>query len=220
MNRVNSKEFLYQIPGLRLDFLTSLIKSLPKRLRKNLIPAPNYAQALAEALGAPCGDDLYVKAAKELTRMGGELVTADDFDKTLIDKHLFMIFAIEDEKGKVIKKGRNFEALSQSLQGEVQDVLKKVVKTHKESAPSSTWTFGTIKSEQVTKQGSIEITAYPALTDKGNCVALELYDSKFKQEKPCGRDKESFYHFQLNSLQLILSNTYQISQSSLCTISL
>ena len=115
--------------------------------------------------------------------MGGELVTADDFDKTLIDKHLFMIFAIEDEKGKVIKKGRNFEALSQSLQGEVQDVLKKVVKTHKESAPSSTWTFGTIKSEQVTKQGSIEITAYPALTDKGNGVALELYDSKFKQEK-------------------------------------
>lgn len=183
LNRVNSKEFLYQIPGLRLDFLTSLIKSLPKRLRKNLIPAPNYAEALAEALGDPCSDDLYQKSAKELTRMGGELVTADDFDKTLIDKHLFMIFAIEDEKGKVIKKGRNFEALSQSLQGEVQDVLKKVVKTHKESAPSSTWTFGTIKSEQVTKQGSIEITAYPALTDKGNGVALELYDSKFKQEK-------------------------------------
>lgn len=183
LNKISAKEFTYQIPGLRLEFLTNLIKSLPKRLRKNLIPAPNYAKALIEALGQPTKDDLYVRAAKELSRMGGESVTPDDFDKTLIDKHLFMIFSIEDEKGKVIKSGRNFDAIAQSLQSQVKDVLQKITKNKAVQAPSSTWSFGVIKTEQVSKQGSIEITAYPALTDKGTGVAIELYDSKFKQQK-------------------------------------
>ncbi len=184
VNRINSREFAYQIPGLRLEFLTSLIKSLPKRLRKNLIPAPNYAKALAESLGDPSKDDLYVKAAKELTRMGGEIVTADDFDKTLIDKHLFMIFSIEDEKGKIIKKGRNFDAIAASLQGQVKDALSKYAsKKVKVSKPVCEWSFGTIKSTETTSQNGIEITSYPALTDKGQGVTLELYDSKYKQKK-------------------------------------
>ncbi|MDY6470538.1 MAG: ATP-dependent RNA helicase HrpA [Succinivibrio dextrinosolvens] len=184
VNRINSREFAYQIPGLRLEFLTSLIKSLPKRLRKNLIPAPNYAKALSESIGEPCKDDLYVKAAKELTRMGGEIVSCDDFDKTLIEKHLFMIFSIEDEKGKVIKKGRNFDAIAASLQGQVKDALSKYsTKTAKVQKPLNEWNFGTIKTTEVTRQNGIEITAYPALTDKGQGVTLELYDSKYKQQK-------------------------------------
>lgn len=184
VNRINSREFAYQIPGLRLEFLTSLIKSLPKRLRKNLIPAPNYAKALAESIGGPSKDDLYVKAAKELTRMGGEIVTCDDFDKTLIEKHLFMIFSIEDEKGKVIKKGRNFDSIAASLQGQVKDALSKYAsKSTKVQKPLNEWNFGTIKTTEVTRQNGIEITAYPALTDKGQGVTLELYDSKYKQQK-------------------------------------
>ncbi len=184
VNRINSREFAYQIPGLRLEFLTSLIKSLPKRLRKNLIPAPNYAKALSESIGGPCKDDLYVKAAKELTRMGGEIVTADDFDRTLIEKHLFMIFSVKDEKGRVIKKGRNFDAIAASLQGQVKDALSKYAsKTTKVQKPLSEWNFGTIKPTEVTRQNGIEITAYPALTDKGQGVTLELYDSRYKQAK-------------------------------------
>ena len=183
LNKVNYKEFLYQIRGLRKDFFASLIKSLPKRLRKSLIPAPNYAQALLEAIGEPCNDDVYQKAAAKLTKMGGMLVTASDFDKTLIDKHLFMIYSVEDENGKVIKKSRNFESISASLQSKVQDVLTKVVKTHKVQAPTSKWNFGTIKLEQKSMHGSLEVTAYPALTDKGDGVTLELYDNKFLQSQ-------------------------------------
>ncbi|NLK85191.1 MAG: ATP-dependent RNA helicase HrpA [Aeromonadales bacterium] len=183
LNKVSAKEFTYQIRGLRLEFLTALIKSLPKRLRKNLIPAPNFAQALMESLGEPSKDDLYLKASKELTRMGGEVITPDDFDKTQIDKHLFMNYSIEDEKGKVVKQSRNFEALTASLQKEVKNALEKVVSTHKASAPVNSWSFGTIKSEQKTMHGSLEVTAYPALTDKGNGVSLELYENKFVQSQ-------------------------------------
>ena len=181
LNKVNSKAFMYQIKGLRLELLTNVIKSLPKRLRKNLIPAPNYAKALEESLGNDFSLDLYQACAKELTRMGGQQVLESDFDKTLIDKHLLMNFSVEDENGKVIKTSRNFEALVASLQNEVKEVLTKVVKTHKVQAPTSNWTFGTIKLEQKTQHASLEVTAYPALTDKGNGVTLELYDNPYVQ---------------------------------------
>lgn len=182
VNKINPKEFAYQIRGLRQELLTSLIKSLPKRLRKNLIPAPDFAKALMESIADNTSDDLYVRCAKELTRMGGEIITESDFDRTLIDRHLQMLFAFEDEKGRIIKKGRNFEALSACVQGEIREVLHKSVKSTKHEIKSSSWVFGTIPKEKVSHQGSIEITAYPALTDRGDGVTLELYDSKYKQQ--------------------------------------
>ena len=61
--------------------------------------------------------------------------------------------------------------------------MHQVVKSHKVSAPAQSWEYGTIKKEQVTRQGSLRITAYPALTDRGDGVTLELYDSPERQHK-------------------------------------
>ncbi|MDF4534299.1 ATP-dependent RNA helicase HrpA, partial [Vibrio parahaemolyticus] len=45
LNQVEPHGFDWQIPGLRHELVVSLIKSLPKTLRKNFVPAPNYADA-------------------------------------------------------------------------------------------------------------------------------------------------------------------------------
>ena len=58
ISKINPREFIWQIPALRDEFFTALIKSLPKSLRRNLIPAPNYAKALKEALGDDIKGDL------------------------------------------------------------------------------------------------------------------------------------------------------------------
>lgn len=181
LNQINADDFTWQIPGLQDELFTELIRSLPKRLRRNLIPAPTYARALSESLSSHEGN-LYVKAAKELTRMGGEIVSPEDFDLTTIDKHLFMNFVIEDLSGATLSSGKNFKALAAALDGKAREALQQVVHEHKSrKKPAAVWTFGEIKHEHVTKQGSLEINAYPALTDKGSGVVLELYDSKEKQ---------------------------------------
>ena len=181
INQIKADDFAYQIPGLRQELLTELIRALPKRLRRNLIPAPDYAKALYNSIILFKGN-LYAQVAHELTRMGGEIVTPDDFDLSLMDKHLFMNFVIEDLSGKELACGKNFSALAQTLEGKARTALQQVVKSHHSSkAPVSTWTFGEIKRERITKQGSLSINAYPALTDKGTGVALELYDSKERQ---------------------------------------
>ena len=218
LNQVKADDFLWQIDGLRDELFASLIRSLPKRLRRNLIPAPEYAQALAEALrpdvlalhgkadaatvaaaaSANKGkkslsgrqvstngsvENLWVAVAHELTRMGGELITVDDFDKTQIEPYLFINFAIEGVDGQEMAFGKDFIALSSRLQNKAREVLHQVVKSHRVTAPAQEWEYGTIKKEQVTRQGSLRITAYPALTDRGDGVTLELYDNPERQAK-------------------------------------
>lgn len=219
LNQVRAEEFLWQIDGLRQELFATLIRSLPKRLRRNLIPAPEYAKALDDSLkvytksinqsedssseslsgqssnkaqgkgntkckGQGNGlDNLFMVVSRELTRMGGEIISPEDFDKSLIPDYLFVNFSIEGVDGKEIAFGKDFATLSSRLQGKAREVLHQVVKSHKVSAPAQSWEYGTIKKEQVTKQGSLRITAYPALTDRGDGVTLELYDSPERQAK-------------------------------------
>ena len=224
LNQVKADDFLWQISGLRNELYASLIRSLPKRLRRNLIPAPEYAKALSEALapytnglgsadsasvntgatagaatgattgsaqkagakgakGPRGGDNLFSAVAYELTRMGGEIIEVEDFDRSQIEPYLFMNFSIEGVDGSEIAFGKDFIALSSRLQNKAREVLHQVVKTHRVTAPAQNWEYGTIKKEQVTKQGSLRITAYPALTDRGDGVTLELYDSPERQAK-------------------------------------
>lgn len=201
LNQVKAEDFLWQIEGLRPELFASLIRSLPKRLRRNLIPAPEYAQALAESLKGITdfinveatnarfdskrypSRNLFVAVAKELTRMGGDLVEPEDFDKALIEPYLFMNFSIEAVNGSELAFGKDFTLLAARLQNQARDALHEVVKTHVVAPPAQAWHYGAIKREQVTKQGSLSITAYPALTDRGDGVTLELYDSPQRQLK-------------------------------------
>lgn len=174
ISKINPRDFIWQIPALRDEFFTALIKSLPKSLRRNLIPAPNYAKALKEALGEDIKGDLIELACQKLTRMGGEKIESQDFDLSSIAPYLFMNFAIEDSQGKIIATGKDFDALSAKLQGKAHEVLQKTVKSHKAKAPSQTWTFGNIKPQMQSRHGSMEITVYPALCDHQDGVTLEL----------------------------------------------
>lgn len=224
LNQIRADDFLWQIEGLRQELFAALIRSLPKRLRRNLIPAPEYAKALNESLSvytqlinpreqtavsslppAPGKkhqaavqaqakseiankarakvDNLFVVVARELTRMGGELISADDFDKSMIEPYLFMNFAIEGVKGEELAFGKDFNLLAERLQSTAREALHQVVKTHQIKPPAQSWDYGTIKRQQVTTQGTLKITAYPALTDRGEGVTLELYDSLERQAK-------------------------------------
>ncbi|MDD6317910.1 MAG: ATP-dependent RNA helicase HrpA [Succinatimonas hippei] len=183
IGQLRQSNFEWQIPGLREDLMAALIKSLPKRLRRNLIPAPDYAHALMQSLGSDTSGSLFERCAKELTRMGGEIVTKDDFERGLIPKHLFMNFIVENSEGKQVAEGRSLEILQSRLSGKAREALKSAVKHHSEVKSEGSWRFGTIKPTKTLKQGGVEITSYPALADHGKEVSLELFDSKISRDR-------------------------------------
>lgn len=184
VNQIKVDPFLYQVPGLQNELYAALIKSLPKKLRKNLIPAPDFAKALKERLEG-CEGNLFVNAAQALTKIGGMLVTEQDFDLSLIDKHLFMTFVIEDLNGKELAYGKNFHDLANKLQGKLKETLNTVINKSEATNKNvyTEWNFGNVQEQKSIKKGSMEIIAYPAITDKGDGVSIELYDSKVKQQQ-------------------------------------
>lgn len=75
LNQVEEAGFEWQIPGLRRELIIALIKSLPKPVRRNFVPAPNYAEAFlgrATPLELPLLDSL----ERELRRMSGVTIDA------------------------------------------------------------------------------------------------------------------------------------------------
>ena len=55
LNTVGAAPFTWNVPGLRQDLVTALIRSLPKQLRVNFVPAPDVARRFLEAV--PPGEE-------------------------------------------------------------------------------------------------------------------------------------------------------------------
>ena len=79
LNQVNAAEFSWQVPGLRTELVTEMIRSLPKSLRRDLVPAPDLAREVVARLGPPSGD-LRDAVARELRSLRGVTVPRDAWD--------------------------------------------------------------------------------------------------------------------------------------------
>jgi ATP-dependent helicase HrpA len=185
LNQIQPIGFDYLIPALRLELITAYIKGLPKNLRKNFVPAPNYASACLSRINEQIDFSvpLIQQLSKHLLKMTGVTIAEEQWQQVELPAHLQMNFKIEDDNGKVIAQGRNLFELQQSMQGKVKATLSKVADKGIERQEVKQWDFGRLPKEFVKRQGNIEIKAYPALIDKGQSVAVELLDNAEKAQE-------------------------------------
>jgi len=177
LNQVDDIGFDWLIPALRLELITAYIKALPKTLRRNFVPAPNYAEASLAKMPAMEGD-LTDSLAKQLLRMSGVRLPEDCWQNIELPIHLQMNFKVIDDKGKLVKQGRNLELLKQSLQGKVKATIKKVAEKGIEQKDITEWTIGSLPSGYEKKMANITVKAFPALVDNKSSVAVELFESE------------------------------------------
>ncbi|WKE66813.1 ATP-dependent RNA helicase HrpA [Gallaecimonas kandeliae] len=180
LNQVEPTGFDWQVPGLREELVIALIKGLPKPVRRNFVPAPNYAQA---ALGrmAPLDGRLIDKLADALRQITGTRTELELWEQSSIPEHLRMRFAILDDKGKVLAAGRDLLALKAKLQGAVQETLSQVASPGIEKDQLTEWSFGALPELFVEKRQGLEVRAYPALVDDKDSVSVKLFDSPAAQ---------------------------------------
>ncbi|MFO6422588.1 ATP-dependent RNA helicase HrpA [Motilimonas sp. KMU-193] len=181
INQLEDTGFDWLIPALREELVVSLIKSLPKSLRRNFVPAPNYASA-ALANMSPEDGSLIDSLAKQLLRMTGVRVEHDQWDLQTLPEHLRMKFKVLNKNGKVLAQGKVLSELQVQLQGEVQQALSTVADKGIEKTGIVEWDFGELQQEFVKDHGGYEVKAFPALVDKRSSVAIELFDSPARAE--------------------------------------
>ncbi|PXA68400.1 ATP-dependent RNA helicase HrpA [Cryobacterium arcticum] len=203
--RVSPTGFDWQVPGLRADLVTSLIKSLPKAIRRNVVPAADWAVRLLAELppapgvvaptsGAPIGagaepaDPSFAETlAALIQRLTYVPVTVQDFDLSRVPAHLRMTFRVVDERGKSVASGKDLTELQRRLGNKVREsVAKASAATPKnaiERTGLTTWDFIELPRFIDTKQGDNTIRGYPTLIDEGTSVAIRMMSTAEEQAR-------------------------------------
>ncbi|MCX8701552.1 ATP-dependent RNA helicase HrpA [Gilliamella sp. B2840] len=184
LNQIKNRGFDWQVPGFRKDLIIALIKSLPKSLRRNLVPAPNYAEAFLERIKTT-DQPLLERLENEFRKMTGVKITSEDWHLDQVPDYLKMTFSIIHDNEE-IASGKNLVLLKEQLKNDVQKALtslttKKIVPI--EQSGITDWNFGTLPSIYEEKQKNYTVKAYPAIIDHQNSVSIELIDNQEEQQK-------------------------------------
>lgn len=180
LNQVESHGFDWQIPGLRHELVVSLIKSLPKTLRKNFVPAPNYADAFLARV-TPFEMPLLDAMEKELRRMTGVTVLRNDWKLDQLPAHLKITYRAVDHRNRKLNESCDLHELKESLKEKVQETLSQVADDDIEQRDLHTWSFGELPKVYQQKRGGFEVRAYPALVDKKDSVEIKLFETEQEQ---------------------------------------
>ena len=182
LNQCQDEGFDWLIPALRYDLVVALIKALPKALRRNFVPAPNYAEACLANMNEAQGN-LVDALAKQLLRMTGVRLPEDAWHDVDLPLHLTMNFQIVNEKGQLLKQGRDLNLLKSELQGKVKASIKQVAEKGIEKSKLTQWNFGSLAQSYEKKVANISIKAFPALVDHNSSVAIELFEQQEHAEQ-------------------------------------
>ncbi|PXA74055.1 ATP-dependent RNA helicase HrpA [Vibrio sp. 11986-1-5] len=181
LNQIEPQGFDWQIPGLRHQLVVSLIKSLPKTLRKNFVPAPNYADAFLARV-TPLDMPLLDALEKELKRMTGVAIEREDWNWQQVPDHLKVTYRVVDHRQRKLNEDKDLYALKESLKAKVQETLSQVADDDIEQKDLHTWSFGELPKVYQQKRGGFEVKAYPALVDNKDSIEIKLFETESEQQ--------------------------------------
>jgi ATP-dependent helicase HrpA len=180
--RLGGEEFGWQVPALREELVTALIRGLPKELRRNFVPVPDTARAVLAQL-APGQEPLLEGLQRELHRRAGVLVPLDAFDLGKLPSHLRVTFAVEDESGAVVARGKDLTVLQEQLAAPVRAAVARAVAGELEQTGLTAWPddLGELPKLRERTSGDHIVRGYPAFVDDRASVSIRVFASPAEQ---------------------------------------
>ncbi|HEY0230653.1 MAG TPA: ATP-dependent RNA helicase HrpA, partial [Dokdonella sp.] len=177
VNAVPSARCEWLVPGLLTEKVAESIRGLPKSLRRNFVPAPDFARAFAES-EAPRDEPLFGVLARYLQRVTGVVIGAADFAGIELAPHLLMNFRIvaepgQGEKGEVLVESRDLAAIQAQWTGAARVAFSRRADVELTREKVDAFDFDDIPASVVSPSG---LTAFPALVDLGESVALRVFE--------------------------------------------
>ncbi len=170
LNRVSPEHFTWQVPGLRAEVATALVRGLPKHLRTRLVPAPDTARRALAWLGPEpdTSEPFWLALGRAIRALTGVEVPPDAWRPDEVDDHLRVRFEVpKPEGGSTV--GRDLATMRQELGGQLKATLNRAA-SHLVHPGATSWEFGTLP-ERV--DGAV--VGYPALVDKVDKVAVQVF---------------------------------------------
>jgi ATP-dependent helicase HrpA len=186
LNQIKNRGFDWQVPGFRKDLIIALIKSLPKSLRRNLVPAPNYADAFLGRVDST-ENPLLECLENEFHKMTGVKITSENWQLEQVPEYLKMNFSIIDSNNNEIASSKDLDMLKQQLKTQLEQVLSSITINKKDNSIEQNnltdWTFGKLPDVYEEKLKNYTVKAYPAIIDNQNSVSIKLVDNQSEQQR-------------------------------------
>ena len=114
--QLDAIEVLWGIAGWRYELVLQLLKTLPKDIRRQIVPIPDTAKAIFDSLEQNHQAGLLRQLSAALAKRGvlganGAKVEPKDFNPSEVERYLQPQIALVDDKNRLIEKGRDIDAL-------------------------------------------------------------------------------------------------------------
>lgn len=179
LNALDPARLSWLAPGFVADKAAALIRSLPKAMRRNYVPAPDFGRAFFEAFPKPTADDIRGELARFLSKATGAQVAAIDFDEAAVEPHLRMNLRLRDDKGKVLAESRDLDTLRAKFGERAGHAF--AARAGRAMAAEGLREFPAAPIP-LQVPGEAGVPAYPALVDDGEAVALRMFADRAEAE--------------------------------------
>ncbi|MBN9175841.1 MAG: ATP-dependent RNA helicase HrpA [Microbacterium sp.] len=137
--------FDWQVPGLRAELITALLRALPKSIRRHVVPAADWAAKLGDDLRGAGPEDhdglpaqsLAAALATRIQRVANQPVSAADFELERVPAHLTVTFRAVDHRGRTASSSHDLTELQRALAGRAREQVARTL-TASRPLPDST----------------------------------------------------------------------------------
>jgi ATP-dependent helicase HrpA len=180
--RLGGDEFAWHVPALREELVTELIRSLPKALRRNFVPAPDTARAVLPDLD-PDNEPLLEGLQRALLRRTGVRVPIEEFDVGKLPAHLRVTFVVENTDGGELGRGKDLETLQERLAGRTRQAVAEAVDDGLQRTGLTAWPddLDELPRSVERRVGGRTVRGYPAFVDAGTAVDVRVFPTEAEQ---------------------------------------
>jgi len=178
LGQLQSQSFDYLVPGLLRDKVIALIKCLPKALRKQFVPVPDYVDGFLSS-----GYDRHVPLIESLSaymhKTNATSMEKDTWQLNNLPLFYRMNFRVIDQDNNVLAAGRDLLQLQNELSYLCDEVLAELPTSDIEKENITRWDFGDLPDVLELEQHGLTIRTYPAIVDEGEnegSVSVRLFN--------------------------------------------
>jgi ATP-dependent helicase HrpA len=171
---VDGAPYEWLVPGLREELVTALLKALPKAIRKNVVPAADWARRLLPALDPE--QPLLPALATAIRAATHTVVEPAAFELDRVPANLRMTYAAVDRNGKRLGTSKSLSDLRERFAEKTRATVAKVTARatpgrELERSGLIAWDLDALPA--VVEAGGVR--GYPALVDTGTSVSVTVF---------------------------------------------
>lgn len=176
LNQFDQNQMDYLVPGLIEEKITLLLKSLPKPIRKRLVPIPETVGECVSNIKNQ-SNSLKQNLISCLFKTRAVDIAIDDFAEGVLPEHLRTNYRIVDAKNELIAEGDDIVELKSKLATQIEHAFTNIYQDAFGEEEVTSWDFGDLPVEQKVTSKENKITSYPSLLEEDGKVYRYAFDN-------------------------------------------